>query len=103
MATTHDSKCEQLPGGAYFGRTIGNPAMPIPCHCEARAAGRKRAEREMIREAARAATAADVIDRISDMQDSDVLDLYLRTSKNGPLEVRQAARREILSRMAAAK
>ena len=32
----HDEECELLPGGAYHGRTIGNPPMQIPCHCLAR-------------------------------------------------------------------
>jgi hypothetical protein len=62
--TVHDSQCEQLPGGEYHNRTIGNPPMLIPCHCEARTAGRARATRANARAAA-AATRAEILSRMA--------------------------------------
>lgn len=53
MTELHDDQCEQRPGGKYHGRTIGNPPMPIPCHCRARESGRQKAEREIRRDAKR--------------------------------------------------
>jgi hypothetical protein len=47
MATKHDDKCENLPGGRYYRKTIAG--RPIPCHCVARKAGRDKAERELRR------------------------------------------------------
>lgn len=49
---SHDSQCENLPGGEYFGKTVGevfggsSTMTPIPCHCRAREDGRRQAERE---------------------------------------------------------
>lgn len=40
----HDADCELRPGGKYYGRKLGG--RPIPCHCEARASGRRRADQE---------------------------------------------------------
>lgn len=45
--TGHDTRCENLPGGKYAGRTIGTKATPIPCHCSARAQGRDEAKRKL--------------------------------------------------------
>ena len=56
VTAEHDVRCEILPGGEYHGKTIGGGGgyepMQIPCHCPARADGRRQAERE-IRRAAR--------------------------------------------------
>jgi hypothetical protein len=45
MSDTHDSNCENRPGGEYDGKTLAG--RPIPCHCVARADGRARADREI--------------------------------------------------------
>lgn len=59
--TRHDSQCENLPGGQYHGKTVGevfggtSTMTPIPCHCPARASGRIQAEAEMVGDLARLA------------------------------------------------
>jgi len=45
--TTHDGRCENRPGGEYHGKTIGGRG--IPCHCPARAEGRRLAQEDMRR------------------------------------------------------
>ena len=60
----HDSQCENRPGGEYAGKTVGqvfggtSTLTPIPCHCLSRADGRRAAQRQLIREAAREARGA---------------------------------------------
>ena len=45
---THDERCENRPGGTYYGLTATD-GLPIPCHCAAREAGREAARRKLAR------------------------------------------------------